>query len=122
AAAAPASSARTRAEQSGLALRQPTVSDLAERFLVGTDGGGGHLTGGVRLDSLARLIHRPVRRSALVEEHACLGARMELVDTWLDVADYGQPEAERRAVREAVGVRDTARGGLFDLQGPDAVR
>jgi glycine cleavage system aminomethyltransferase T len=44
------------------------------------------------------------------------------VGDWLDVADYRRPEAERRAVREAVGVRDTSRCGLFDLQGPEAVR
>lgn len=122
AAAAPASSARARAELAGLAQRQPTVSDLAERLLLGTGGGAGHLTGGVRLGSLARLVHRPVRRTALFEEHARLRARLELVDGWLEVADYGRPQAERWAVRDALGVRDTGRSGLFDLQGPDAAR
>ena len=122
AAAAPGVSARARAELADLARRQPAVSDLAERLLLGPGGGGGQLTGGVRLGSLARLVHHPVRRSPLFEEHTRLGARLEVVGDWLDVADYRRPEDERRAVREAVGVRDTSRCGLFDLQGPAAVR
>jgi glycine cleavage system aminomethyltransferase T len=119
AAAAPACGPRTRAELADLARRQPAVADLADRLLVGRSATTSHLTGGVRLGSLARLVRHPIRRTALADEHLRLGGRMELVDDWLDVAHYGDVEAERRALTDAVGVRDTGRCGLFDIEGPD---
>jgi glycine cleavage system aminomethyltransferase T len=79
-----------------------------------------HLTGGVRLGALARLAFTPLRRTPLVDEHVALGARLVPDGEWLDVADYGHPDAERRALVEGIGLRDTSRASLYDLQGLDA--
>jgi sarcosine oxidase subunit alpha len=74
----------------------------------------------VTLASLAGPHLAPVRRTAMHERHAALGA------TWIDMGDwkrplhYGDVDSECRAVRTAAGVIDVSTLGKLMLQGPDA--
>jgi hypothetical protein len=120
AAAAPGCGPRARAELADIARRQPAVSDLADRLLAGRIGPVWHHRGGVPLGALARLAHHPVRRTALHDVHLAAGARLDDHGEWLDVVDYGDPRAERRAVERAAGLWDSGRSGLWELQGRDA--
>lgn len=58
---------------------------------------------------------------ALHELHVAAGARVEEVCGWLLPVDYGDPVAEHRAVREAVGLVDRALVGKVEVTGRDRV-
>jgi sarcosine oxidase subunit alpha len=74
----------------------------------------------VTLASLAGPHLAPIRRTAIHERHAALGA------TWIDMGDwkrplhYGDVDAECRAVRSAAGIIDVSTLGKLMLQGADA--
>lgn len=64
---------------------------------------------------------RPTPRTPLHREHLALGARMDRTGGWWRPWSYGEPEAEYRAVREAVSIGDVSPLGKFRLSGPDAL-
>ena len=64
--------------------------------------------------------HHPTPRTPLHDEHLRLGAQMERSGGWWRPWSYGDPEAEYRAVREAVSIGDVSTLGKFVVSGPDA--
>jgi sarcosine oxidase, subunit alpha len=60
------------------------------------------------------------RRTALHDLHLAAGARMGRSGAWTRPHDYGEPEAEYRAVREAVSIMDVGTLGKLLVSGPDA--
>lgn len=74
----------------------------------------------VSLATLAGPHLAPVRRTAMHDRHAALGA------TWLDMGDWKRPhtyttvERECRAVREGVALIDVSTLGKLEVRGPDA--
>lgn len=63
----------------------------------------------------------PVHRTGLDEVHRQLGARMDRIGGWWRPWKYPDPEAEYRAVREAVSLGDVSTLGKMLVRGPDAV-
>lgn len=63
---------------------------------------------------------RATPRTALDAEHRRLGARMERLGGWWRPWTYGNTEAERRAVREAVSLGDVSTLGKMRVFGPGA--
>lgn len=64
--------------------------------------------------------HAPVRRTPLHHWHAQAGARWLDAGQWKRPESYGDPEAEVRTVRTAVGLIDVSTLGKIDVVGPDA--
>src|SRR4029453_5029889 len=64
--------------------------------------------------------HHATPRTALDQEHRRLGAQMERLGGWWRPWNYGNPEAEYWAVREAVSLGDVGTLGKMLLSGPDA--
>ncbi len=58
-----------------------------------------------------------VRRSPMAGAHAKLGARIEPRAGWEIVGGYGDDDAERRALRERVGLGDVTPRGKIDVRG-----
>ena len=63
-----------------------------------------------------------MKQSRLHEQHARLGATFEDVAGWTMPASYGDPVAEHRAVRQAVGVADLSHRGKIRITGDDRVK
>jgi sarcosine oxidase, subunit alpha len=61
----------------------------------------------------------PVRYSPMHEWHVQNGARPLVAGAWIRPDHYGNPAAEVRAVREAVGIIDVTPIGKLQLQGRD---
>jgi sarcosine oxidase subunit alpha len=76
----------------------------------------------VSLGALAGRVHEPVRRSPLHDWHAAHGAAPLIAGAWIRPDHYGDPAAEARNVRRAVGVIDVTPLGKLDLRGPDVPR
>jgi sarcosine oxidase subunit alpha len=64
--------------------------------------------------------HHPVRRTPLHHWHQTAGARWMDAGQWKRPESYGDPVAEVRAVRTAVGLIDVSTLGKIELIGPDA--
>jgi sarcosine oxidase subunit alpha len=65
--------------------------------------------------------HHPLRRTPLHHWHEKAGARWLDAGQWKRPESYGEPVAEVRAVRTAVGLIDVSTLGKFELMGPDVV-
>ncbi|HEU0236638.1 MAG TPA: hypothetical protein VFR14_09380 [Candidatus Limnocylindrales bacterium] len=77
------------------------------------------MTGSPVSEHAARPVAPPVRRSALEEEHARLGARWVADDTrW--PADYGDPAAEAASAARAVGLAELGPLDALLVRGPGA--
>ena len=74
----------------------------------------------VSLGLLAGRGHEPAKRTSLHHGHLGLGATMMWTGEWRRPHSYGDPEAEVRAVHEAVGAIDVSTLGKLLVQGPDA--
>jgi sarcosine oxidase subunit alpha len=74
----------------------------------------------VPLAALAGPHLAPVRRTAMHERHAALGARWTDMGEWKRPLHYGDVEAECRAVRQGAGIIDVSTLGKLEVQGPDA--
>ncbi len=72
----------------------------------------------VSLGALAGRIHEPVRRSPMHSWHADQGAAPLIAGAWIRPDHYGDPPAEARNVRDAVGIIDVTPLGKLDLRGP----
>jgi sarcosine oxidase subunit alpha len=64
--------------------------------------------------------HEPVRRTPMHHWHQGAGVRWLDAGQWKRPESYGDPAAEVRAVRTAVGLIDVSTLGKFELVGPDA--
>jgi heterotetrameric sarcosine oxidase gamma subunit len=62
---------------------------------------------------------RAVRLTALHREHVAAGADLVERDGWLLPRSYGNPEAERAALRETVGLIDLGASGKIDVKSDD---
>src|SRR5262249_41912345 len=62
----------------------------------------------------------PEKRTPLHDRHRARGARLVAVDGWMQPARYTTPEAEARAVHEAVGLIDVSSLGKLDVRGREA--
>src|SRR5262249_40812846 len=65
--------------------------------------------------------YHPVRRTALHAWHQAAGARFMPAGLWQRPESYGDPVAEVRTVRTAVGLIDVSTLGKIEVVGPDAV-
>ena len=74
----------------------------------------------VSLAALAGPHLDPVRRTALHQRHAALGATWMDMGAWKRPLHYGDVNAECLAVREAAGIIDVSTLGKLDIQGADA--
>lgn len=74
------------------------------------------------LGALAGRSLEPVRYSPMHEWHVAHGARPLVAGAWIRPEHYGDPAAEVRSVREAVGIIDVTPIGKLDLRGPDVPR
>lgn len=63
-----------------------------------------------------------MKQSSLHEQHARLGASFEEITGWTIPAHYGDPVAEHRAVRQAVGIADLSHRGKLRVTGDDRVK
>src|SRR5690606_5124693 len=61
------------------------------------------------------------KESPLAGMHRAHGARFAERNGWLLPEHFGDPTAEYRAVREAVGLFDLSHRGLLQFTGPDRV-
>src|SRR5690606_31084934 len=73
----------------------------------------------VTLGALAGRSFEPVRHTPMQQAHERMGARPLVAGQWIRPDHYGDPAAEVRAVREAVGIIDVTPIGKLDLRGPD---
>ncbi|MDQ3456494.1 MAG: sarcosine oxidase, partial [Actinomycetota bacterium] len=73
----------------------------------------------VSLGALAGRSHSLLRRSPVQGWHDAHGAVPLYAGAWIRPDHYGDPVAEVRAVREAVGLIDVTPLGKFDLRGAD---
>ncbi|BBF99758.1 MULTISPECIES: 2Fe-2S iron-sulfur cluster-binding protein [Pseudonocardia] len=73
----------------------------------------------VTLGALAGRPAEPVRHSPMQSWHERHGAQPLVAGQWIRPEHYGDPEAEVRAVRSAVGIIDVTPIGKLDLRGPD---
>ncbi len=76
----------------------------------------------VSLAALAGRSHEPVRYSPMQPWHEAHGAVPLQAGAWIRPDHYGDPAAEVRNVREAVGIIDVTPIGKLDLRGPDVSR
>lgn len=74
----------------------------------------------VELAVLAAAQFHPVRRTPMHHWHESHGARWLDAGLWKRPESYGDPAAEVRAIRTAVGVIDVSTLGKIELSGPDA--
>ena len=75
----------------------------------------------VTLESFAGAAHEVVeKRTALHERHLARGAKLARSGSWLRPYNYGDWQAEYRAVREAVSIMDVSTLGKFLVGGTDA--
>ena len=74
----------------------------------------------VPLGALAGRPIEPAKRSALHARHRELGGNIMWAGDWRRAYDYGDPEAEVRAVQEAAGLIDVSTLGKLIVSGPDA--
>jgi sarcosine oxidase subunit alpha len=65
-------------------------------------------------------LHQPIRRTPLHYWHAQAGARWMDAGLWKRPESYGDPAAEVRTVRTAVGLIDVSTLGKIEIVGPDA--
>jgi sarcosine oxidase subunit alpha len=75
----------------------------------------------VKLGVLAGRPLDPVRLTPMHHSHLQLGAKMMNTGEWKRPEHYGDPGAEVRAVRRAVGIIDVSTLGKIDVRGPEAV-
>ncbi|MGH9005797.1 MAG: 2Fe-2S iron-sulfur cluster-binding protein, partial [Acidimicrobiia bacterium] len=73
----------------------------------------------VTLGALAGRRFEPVRYSPMEPWHAAHGATPLVAGQWIRPDGYGDPPAEVRNVRRAVGIIDVTPLGKIDLRGPD---
>ncbi|GEL17377.1 2Fe-2S iron-sulfur cluster-binding protein [Pseudonocardia asaccharolytica] len=73
----------------------------------------------VTLGALAGRIFEPVRHSPMQAWHERQGAVPLVAGQWIRPEHYGDPAAEVRTVRNAVGIIDVTPIGKLDLRGPD---
>ena len=71
------------------------------------------------LGALAGRHEEPVRISPMQDWHEAHGAVPLIAGQWIRPEHYGDPAAEVRAVREAVGLIDVTPLGKLELRGPD---
>jgi sarcosine oxidase subunit alpha len=76
----------------------------------------------VTLGALAGRRFEPVRYSPMQLWHAAHGATPLVAGQWIRPDHYGDPAAEVRNVRAAVGIIDVTPLGKLDLRGPDVPR
>jgi sarcosine oxidase subunit alpha len=74
----------------------------------------------VPLGALAGRPIEPAKRSALHARHRELGGNIMWAGDWRRPYDYGDPEAEVRAVQAAAGLIDVSTLGKLIVSGPDA--
>ncbi|MDQ3127182.1 MAG: (2Fe-2S)-binding protein, partial [Chloroflexota bacterium] len=74
----------------------------------------------VPLAVLAGPHYSPTRRTALHDRHDALGATWMDLGDWKRPLDYGDVDAECRAVHERVGLIDVSTLGKLDVRGRDA--
>jgi sarcosine oxidase subunit alpha len=74
----------------------------------------------VELGLLAGRHLEPMKRSPLHARHEQAGAEMIWTGQWRRALDYGDAEAEVRAVHESLGVIDVSTLGKIVIEGPDA--
>jgi sarcosine oxidase subunit alpha len=74
----------------------------------------------VMLGALGGRLMEPVRVTPMHEWHLAHGAKMMNAGLWKRPEHYGDPQAEVRAVREAVALIDISTLGKMHLHGPDA--
>ncbi|MDX1448391.1 MAG: (2Fe-2S)-binding protein, partial [Acidimicrobiia bacterium] len=84
-----------------------TARPVARQLTVGEAGSGFRLP--------------PVQRTRLDAVHRRLGARMDRIGGWFRPWTYPDPDAEYRAVREAVSLCDVSTLGKVVVRGPDAI-
>jgi sarcosine oxidase subunit alpha len=75
----------------------------------------------IKLGVLAGRPLDPVRLTPMHHNHLQLGATMVNAGEWKRPEHYGDPRAEVRAVRQAVGIIDVSTLGKIDVRGPGAV-
>jgi sarcosine oxidase subunit alpha len=73
----------------------------------------------ITLGALAGRVSAPVRHSPMQSWHTAHGAVPLVAGEWIRPDSYGDPAAEVRAVRSAVGIIDVTPLGKLDLRGPD---
>ncbi|HKY76702.1 MAG TPA: 2Fe-2S iron-sulfur cluster-binding protein [Acidimicrobiia bacterium] len=71
------------------------------------------------LGALAGRQYEPVRHSPMQPWHEAHGATPLVAGAWIRPDGYGDPPAEVRNVRNAVGIIDVTPLGKIDLRGPD---
>lgn len=76
----------------------------------------------IRLGTLAGRRYEPVRYSTIQAWHEANGAHLLVAGQWIRPEHYGDPEAEVKAVRNAVGIIDVSPIGKIDLRGEDVPR
>ncbi len=74
----------------------------------------------VPLGALAGRPFEPAKRSPIHARHLDLHATVRWAGDWLRAYDYGDPEAETRAVHEAAGIIDVSTLGKLIVRGPQA--
>ncbi|MGH2962376.1 MAG: glycine cleavage T C-terminal barrel domain-containing protein, partial [Solirubrobacterales bacterium] len=74
----------------------------------------------VPLGALAGRPLEPAKRSAVHARHRELGGNIMWAGDWRRPYDYGDPDAEVRAVQEAAGLIDVSTLGKLIVSGPDA--
>ncbi len=74
----------------------------------------------IPLAVLAGPHYNPTRRTALHDRHEALGANWMDMGDWKRPLDYGDVDAECRAVHERVGLIDVSTLGKLDVRGRDA--
>jgi sarcosine oxidase subunit alpha len=74
----------------------------------------------VPLGALAGRPIEPAKRSVLHAHHRELGGNVMWAGDWRRPYDYGDPDAEVRAVQEAAGLIDVSTLGKLIVSGPDA--
>jgi sarcosine oxidase subunit alpha len=74
----------------------------------------------VPLGVLAGRPHEPAQRTSIHDRHTELGATMMWTGTWRRPHSYGDPEAEAKAVHEALGLIDVSTLGKILVKGREA--
>jgi sarcosine oxidase, subunit alpha len=74
----------------------------------------------VPLGALAGRPFEPAKRSAVHARHRELGGNIMWAGDWRRAYDYGDPDAEVRAVHDAAGLIDVSTLGKLIVSGPDA--
>ena len=74
------------------------------------------------LGALAGRQFEPVRHSPMQSWHEAHGATPLVAGAWIRPDGYGDPPAEVRNVRKAVGIIDVTPLGKIDLRGPDVAK